>query len=227
MENEIEVCSFINESISNDIRSTSAIGSYAVDRCVRPGSDIDLVIVVDALDEVEISLPTVFYKEPRRIVDPEGERIEMNAKTSNGETLDITVIDHFNTPNNPLVDWYENHIGWCKNAICLQGEQLSDIFSLGGLVNEYQKLRGKRLQQVNEKIEMTEKKILEQDRTDLHIIYELQKYVFIREIISRGLFNRLSIKHAEDSIPDFNEVFNDELEKKCRLQLNINRLQDR
>lgn len=73
---------------------------------------------------------------------------------------------------------------------------------------------------VEEKIQLTKNKILEQGRNDLHIIYELQRYIFIRECIARRVFNRWSIKHPERSIPDFKEVFDRHL-GQCGILLTI------
>ena len=52
-------------------------------------------------------------------------------------------------------------------------------------------------------------------------LYELQNYIFIREIIRRGLFNRQSLKHPDDAIPDFKELYAHELKEKCGLELQL------
>jgi hypothetical protein len=72
---------------------------------------------------------------------------------------------------------------------------------------------------------MTKQKICEQGRTDLHILYELQKYVFVRECIRNRVFNHLSIKHPDLSIPNFSEIYAQDLES-CGVQLKIERIHE-
>ena len=102
---------------------------------------------------------------------------------------------------------------------------LRKILNYEDRVQEYDKVHEYRLQLVEEKIALTQEKILEQGRDDLHIIYELQRYVFIRECIAGRVFNRLSIKRPDLSIPGFNDIFAREL-GRCGLSLTISRLQD-
>ena len=86
-------------------------------------------------------------------------------------------------------------------------------------------VRDRRLRLVEEKIDLTREKIINQRRSDLHIIYEMQRYVFIRECISQRIFNRLSIKRPELSIPEFDEIFAREL-GLCGISLAISRSKD-
>lgn len=218
VEFEDKIVSYVFKSIKAKIRSISIIGSYTIDRKVRLGSDIDTVIVIENLNNITVNFDNIFYKFTT-IDDSEGRRIELNTKLEN-TVLDITIIDEFSHPNNPLTDWYENHLGWCENAICIFGTPFSELFDLKERKKEYAKLRKKRLGLVEEKIEMTERKIIDQKRRDLHIMYELQTYIFIREIINRRLFNRLSIKHPNDAILDFDNIYKSEL-SKCGVILQI------
>lgn len=98
-------------------------------------------------------------------------------------------------------------------GLAIYGEPLRKILDYEDRVQEYDKVREYRLQLVEEKIALTQEKILEQGRDDLHIIYELQRYVFIRECIAGRVFNRLSIKRPNLSIPGFNDIFARELGK--------------
>lgn len=110
-------------------------------------------------------------------------------------------------------------------GLAIYGKPLRKILNYEDRVQEYDKVREYRLQLVEEKIALTQEKILEQGRDDLHIIYELQRYVFIRECIAGRVFNRLSIKRPDLSIPGFNDIFAREL-GRCGLSLTISRLQD-
>jgi len=110
-------------------------------------------------------------------------------------------------------------------GLAIYGEPLRKILNYEDRVQEYDKVREYRLQLVEEKIALTQEKILEQGRDNLHIIYELQRYVLIRECIASRVFNRLSIKRPELSIPGFNDIFAREL-GRCGLSLTISRLQD-
>ncbi len=219
MDIEKKIVEYIKNSVVADIKSISIIGSYTLERKLRNGSDIDLVVVVDNLKNVKINFDNIFYK-MTKMVDSQGKRIELNTKLE-GVVLDVTLIDSFNEPNSPLTDWYENHIGWCENSLCIYGTPMPDLFDLEQRKREYEALRAKRLALVDEKIEMTERKIRDQDRRDLHILYELQNYIFIREIIRRRLFNRQSLKHPEDAIPNFKEIYARELREKCGLELKL------
>lgn len=207
-------------SIFSEIKSISIIGSYTIDREVKPGSDIDVVVVVCDIHKTLLKFENIFYKYIVKVNDSEGERIELNTKLDD-IVLDVTIIDQFNVPNNPLTDWYENHLGWCEQSICIWGKPMQILFNLVELKSKYKSIRLNRLSLVNEKIEMTIEKITKQGRRDLHIIYELQKYIFIREIITRQLFNRLCVKHADDAIPNFNLIFEKELRDKCGLKLEL------
>ena len=109
----------------------------------------------------------------------------------------------------------------CENSLCIYGISMTDLFNLEQRKREYKSIREKRLALVDEKIDMTERKIRDQNRRDLHIFYELQSYIFIREIIRRGLFNRQSLKHPGDAIPDFEELYAHELKQKCGLELQL------
>lgn len=219
MDIEKKIVEYIRKSVTADIKSISIIGSYILERKLRSGSDIDVVVVVDDLENVKLSFNNIFYK-MTKMVDSQGERVELNTKLE-GVVLDVTLIDFFNEPNNPLTDWYENHIGWCENSLCIYGTSMPDLFNLDRRKREYKSIREKRLALVEEKIEMTERKIRDQYRRDLHILYELQNYIFIREIIRRGLFNRQSLKHPGDAIPDFEELYASELKEKCGLELRL------
>lgn len=219
MDIENKIVKYIRKSVTADIKSISIIGSYTLERKLRSGSDIDLVVVVEDLENISLDFDNIFYK-MTKMVDSQGERIELNTKLED-VVLDVTLIDSFNEPNNPLTDWYENHIGWCQNSLCIYGTSMPDLFNLKQRKHEYKSIREKRLALVEEKIEMTERKIRDQNRRDLHILYELQNYIFIREIIRRGLFNRQSLKHPADVIPDFEELYAHELKEKCGLELQL------
>jgi predicted nucleotidyltransferase len=216
---EKKIVEYIRKSVTADIKSISIIGSYTLERKLRSGSDIDLVVVVEDLENISLDFDNIFYK-MTKMVDSQGERIELNTKLE-GVVLDVTLIESFNDPNNPLTDWYENHIGWCENSLCIYGTSMPDLFNLKQRKHEYKSIREKRLALVEEKIEMTERKIRDQNRRDLHIFYELQNYIFIREIIRRGLFNRQSLKHPSDAIPYFEELYALELKEKCGLELRL------
>jgi len=216
---ENKIVDYISKSIDSNIKSISIIGSYTKQRQVGGGSDIDIVIVVDSLDGLKVHFNNVFYK-LTMVDDSEGKRIELNTKLE-GVVLDITILDRFNIPNSPLTDYYENHLGWCESSLCIYGVPFPELFNLVRLKSEYANIRSKRLSLVKEKIEMTERKIKEQARRDLYIIYELQKYIFIRELIERNLFNRLSLKHPEDIIPGFDDIYKKELKEKCGIIVNI------
>lgn len=202
-----------------DIKAIGVIGSYTTSRSVRPGSDIDVVVVVADLGKLAGPSAEALHK-MGRVVDPQGERFEFNTKM-NGMTVDVTVIDRFNTPNNPLRDLYENHLGWCESAMAIYGPPLSEVFEIDVLKSRYAKIRERRLAQVHDKIASTKQKILYQRRRDLHVLFELQQFVFIREVIESGIFNRQSIKHAPDVIPGFDRIFADELRRDCGVSLII------
>lgn len=217
-----QILHYVNEGIRADLRTVAVIGSYTIEAALRPGSDIDIIVAVGDLDTTLVRFEKTVYKPGVAIRDSMGERIEINTPL-NGTTLDVTIIDEFNTPNNPLTDAYENALGSCYHALTLSGMPLRDLFGLDDKIREYDAIRTSRLAIVEAKIASTKQKVVEQDRTDLHIIYELQKYIFIRECIRRKTFNRLSIKHPEQSIPDFDSVFADEL-ATCGLTLAIGKL---
>lgn len=207
--------------IHGNVESMAIIGSYLIYKRLRPGSDIDVVVVVDSLDETEVRFGDVFYKDAF-IEDSQGRRKELNIRL-NEVPIDITIIDpdSTNEPNNPLTDYYENYLGLCLNGLTIYGKQFSDVLRTDQRIERYMEIRSRRLGLVEKKIDLTKQKIVEQERDDLHIIYELQRYVFIRECIARPVFNFLSIKHPEKSIPDFNEIFDNEL-ASCGLELQIN-----
>ncbi len=216
---EDRIVKYIRQSIETYIKSIAIIGSYTIERRIRAGSDIDVVVVVDNLNNLIVNFDNIFYKQTS-IDDSQGKRIELNTKLDD-VVIDITIIDRFNSPNNPLTDWYENHLGWCEYSLCIYGVTFSELFDLKRLKKEYENIRGKRLSLVEEKIKLTERKIKEQARRDLHIIYELQRYIFIREVIKRKLFNRFSLKHPGITIPDFNQIFCNELRYKCCIKITI------
>lgn len=216
---ENKIVDYISKIVGSTIKSISIIGSSTKQRRVGGGSDIDIVIVVDSLDGLKVNFSNVFYK-LTTVDDSQGKRIELNTKLE-GVVLDITILDKFNIPNSPLTDYYENHLGWCEGSICIYGVPFPELFDLVSLKSEYNNIRSKRLSLVKEKIKMTERKIKEQGRRDLYIIYELQKYIFIRELIERNLFNRLSLKHPEDIIPNFDDIYKKELKEKCGITVNI------
>jgi len=219
LEFENKIVNYIRDSVKAKIKSISIIGSYTIERRVRAGSDIDVVVVVDSIENIKVSFDNIFYK-LTSIEDSQGRRIELNTKLD-GIVLDVTILDNFPAPNNPLTDWYENHLGWCEGSICIYGTTFPELFDLSRLKKEYVNIREKRLKLVEEKILMTESKIKDQGRRDLHIIYELQSYIFIREVIKSNLFNRLSLKHPEATIPEFNKIFEKELSNKCNVTISI------
>lgn len=214
---------FLKDGIGGDIKSISIIGSYLINKRLRPGSDIDTVIVVDDLDSTKVNFgDKIFYKNTI-IEDSQGKRQELNVKFNN-IPIDITVLDPntINPPNNPLTDYYENLLGLCESGHTIYGSSLREVIKLDERVAHYDTIRENRLKLVEEKTNLTKRKILEQGRDDLYIIYELQRYIFIRECISRKIFNRLSMKHPEQSIPDFEDVFTHEL-GECGLSIKISR----
>ena len=216
-----ELAQFLAEGIKGDIKSISIIGSYLLDKTVRPGSDIDTVIVVSDLRSALADYGgKIFYKDTV-IEDSQGKRQEMNVKFG-GVPIDITILDpnSTNPPNNPLTDYYENFLGLCESGLSIYGQSLREALNYEERVKAYHAVREHRLSLVEEKLELTRRKIAEQDREDLHIIYELQRYVFIRECIRNRIFNRFSIKRPELSIPNFNEIFAREL-RQCALKLTI------
>lgn len=217
--NHSEIANLIVNGVAGEVRSISIIGSYLIDESIREGSDIDLIVAVRDLGQTTVNFGDVFYKDVA-VKDSMGERREVNTKLS-GTTLDITVIDRFNTPNNPLTDGYENAIGSCLASLPIYGSSLREVFDLDGVVANYGHLQKPRQKIVDEKIASTKRKITEQGRTDLHILHELQKYTYIRECIGRGIFNRLGIKHPTDAIPDFTDVFESEL-AECGIALTVN-----
>ncbi|MBC7546849.1 hypothetical protein H7171_03845 [Candidatus Saccharibacteria bacterium] len=219
----LEIARFIQGGVRGDIDSISIIGSYLIEYRVREGSDIDLLVAVKDLDTTTVHFDEVFYKDVE-IADSMGKRKELNTKLG-GIALDVTVIDAFNKPNNPLTDAYENAIGTCLAAYPIYGRPLADVFPIADIISSYGNIRDTRLAIVDEKIGMTKQKIREQGRTDLHILYELQKYVFIRECIRNRVFNHLSIKHPDLSIPNFSETYAQDLES-CGVQLKIGRLHE-
>ena len=219
MDIESRIVEYIRKSVTADIKSISIIGSYTLERKIRSGSDIDLVVAVEDLENVSLGFDNIFYKMSKMVVS-QGERIELNTKLDR-VVLDVALIDSFNEPNNPLTDWYENHIGWCENSLCIYGTPMPKLFNLDRRKRKYKSIREKRLALVEEKIDTTERKIRDQNRRDLHILYELQNYIFIREIIRHGLFNRQSLKHPSDAIPDFEELYTLELKEKCGLELRL------
>ncbi len=216
----LEITKFVQSGVQGDIDSISIIGSYLIENCPREGSDIDLLVAVKDLGATTVHFNEVFYKDAK-IKDSMGERRELNTKLG-GIALDVTVIDKFNQPNNPLTDAYENAIGTCLAAYPIYGKPLSEVFPIADIVANYENIRGTRLAIVDEKIEMTKQKIREQGRTDLHILYELQKYVFVRECIKNRVFNYLSIKHPDLSIPNFSEIYAQDL-ASCGVQLTVER----
>lgn len=218
-----EIASFVQGGVRGDIDSISIIGSYLIDHRVREGSDIDLLVAVQNLGATVVHFENVFYKNVE-IEDSMGRRIELNTKLG-GIALDITVIDEFNRPNNPLTDAFENAIGTCLAAHTIYGKPLNEVFIIEDIVSDYENIRETRLAIVNEKIDMTKQKIREQGRTDLHILYELQKYVFVRECIRNKVFNHLSIKHPNLSVPNFSETYAQDL-VSCGIQLKIERTVD-
>ncbi len=220
MKIEKQIIDYIQKNIDSQVESISIIGSYVLSRKLRNGSDIDVVVVVRDIANAIIKFDEIFYKQARKIIDSQGERIELNVKLDN-LILDITIIDRFNKPNNPLLDHYENHIGWCKNALCIYGTPMKTLLDLDNKILLYEKIRLKRLSLVEEKIKITKSKILNQHRRDLHILYELQNYIFIREIIKQHIFNKQSIKHPEDSIPNFNQIYSDELKRDCGIIIEV------
>lgn len=215
-----EIADFVQGGVKGDIDSISIIGSYLIEHRIREGSDIDLLVAVKDLGATVVHFDEVFYKDVE-IEDSMGKRKELNTKLS-GIALDITVIDEFNQPNNPLTDAYENAIGTCLAACPIYGKPLSIVFPIADILSGYENIRDTRLAIVGEKIEMTKQKIRAQGRTDLHILYELQKYVFVRECIKNRVFNHLSIKHPDLSIPNFSEIYAQDLES-CNVQLKIER----
>ena len=221
-----ELANFLVDRIDADIKSISIIGSYLIDRCVGPGSDIDTVVVVGDLDSAKAEFhDKIFYKNTI-IEDSQGRRQEMNVRF--GEIpIDITIIDpdSTNPPNNPLTDYYENFLGLCKSGLSIYGGSLRETLDYDSRIIEYENVRDRRLRLVEEKIDLTREKIINQRRSDLHIIYEMQRYVFIRECISQRIFNRLSIKRPELSIPEFDEIFAREL-GLCGISLAISRSKD-
>jgi len=216
-----EIVSFVRNSINGDINSISIIGSYLIDNKIRKGSDLDLLVTVRKLETTTVCFNDVFQKNVE-IKDSMGKRREINTKFD-GITLDITIIDSFNKPNNPLTDSYENAIGTCLAAMLIYGRPLREIFSINNVIEGYEKIRDERLNIVNKKIEITKQKIQEQGRNDLHNLYELEKYVFIRECIFKKVFNYLSVKHAELSIPDFNEIYRQDL-KSCNILIKVEKI---
>ena len=220
-----QLADFIESGVDANVKSISIIGSYLIDKCLRPGSDIDTVVVVENLDNTTANFDDKLFYKNTIIEDSQGRRQEMNAKLD-GVPIDITIIDpdSTNPPNNPLTDYYENFLGLCESGLAIYGEPLRDVLNYEDRVREYDKVREHRLRLVDEKIALTQEKILEQGRDDLHIIYELQRYVFIRECIAGRVFNRLSIKRPELSIPRFNDIFTREL-GKCGLSLAISKLE--
>ena len=218
-----EIAEFIQGGVRGDIDSISIIGSYLIDHRIREGSDIDLLVAVKDLGATAVHFDEVFYKDVE-IEDSMGKRKELNTKLG-GVALDITVIDEFNQPNNPLTDAYENAIGTCLAAYPIYGKPLNEVFPIADIVSDYENIRDTRLAIVDEKIEMTKQKIREQGRTDLHILYELQKYIFVRECIRNRVFNHLSIKHPNLSISNFSEIYSQDL-ASCGVQLTIERTQE-
>lgn len=219
-----QLVDFIKEGVDGRIKSVSIIGSYLINNSLRPGSDIDTVVVVDNLRETIASFgDKIFYKNTI-IEDSQGRRQEVNVKLGN-TPVDITIIDpgSTNPPNNPLTDYYENFLGICESGLAIYGQPLREVLNYENLVKEYDKVREYRLKLVDEKILLTERKIVEQGRDDLHIVYELQRYVFIRECIAGRVFNKLSIKRPELSVPGFDEIFSKEL-GKCGLTMSIKKI---
>lgn len=219
-----ELAHFLLDRIDADIKSISIIGSYLIDKRVRPGSDIDTVVVVDDLDSARADFNgKVFYKNTA-IEDSQGRRQELNTKLSN-IPIDITIIDprSTNPPNNPLTDYYENFLGICESGLSIYGQSLREVLDYDNRVIEYESIRDHRLRLVEEKIELTREKIIRQKRSDLHILYEMQRYVFIRECIAHRVFNKLSIKRPELSIPGFDKIFVEEL-GRCGILLTISHL---
>lgn len=220
-----KLANFLAGGVDGNILSISIIGSYLINDSVRHGSDIDTVIVVDKLDSTKVNFDgKIFYKNTI-IEDSQGKRQELNTKFD-GIPIDITVIDPYSTnpPNNPLTDYYENFLGLCESGKAIYGKSLREALRYDELVRHYDVIREKRLRLVNEKIDLTKRKITDQGRNDLHIIYELQRYIFIRECVARRIFNRLSIKHPEQSVPNFNEIFRSEL-KDCGIDLVITKVE--
>lgn len=216
-----QLANYLRSGVEGDVESISIIGSYLIDLCVRPGSDIDTVVVVNDLEEAEVQFDgDIFYKNTI-VEDSQGRRQELNTKLE-GVPIDVTVIDpeSTNPPNNPLTDYYENFLGLCESGYPIYGDSLKEVLKYDEKVAHYDAIRNQRLELVDEKLKLTKDKILEQGRNDLHIIYELQRYTFIRECIARRIFNKWSIKHPERSIPDFNEVFHRQL-GQCGLALTI------
>jgi len=217
------LATFLLGGVSGEVQSVSIIGSYLIDHRLRPGSDIDTVIVVDDLEATRASFgDKIFYKNTL-IEDSQGRRQEMNAKLD-GVPVDITIIDpdSTNPPNNPLTDYYENFLGLCLSGYPIYGRSLKEVLKYNERVKHYDTIRDMRLRLVEEKIALTKQKITDQQRDDLHIIYELERYVFIRECIARRVFNTLSIKHPEKSVPDFNAIFEQDL-ADCGLMVAVSR----
>lgn len=219
-----QLADYLRSGVEGDVKSISIIGSYLIDMNVRAGSDIDTVIVVDDLDIARVQFgDDIFYKNTV-IEDSQGRRQELNTKLE-GVPIDITVLDpeSTNPPNNPLTDYYENFLGLCESGYAIYGDSLREVLQYDERVAHYDTIRDHRLSLVEEKIALTMNKITDQGRSDLHIIYELQRYIFIRECIARRVFNRWSIKHPERSIPDFQDVFNRHL-GQCGIALTIARI---
>lgn len=217
------VRSVLNWVAPTKVVAIGAIGSYARFGEIRPGSDIDVVVVVEQLPS-DLHCATLALYKYGRVLDPQGERLEFNSRLDNGTVVDVTLIDHFNRPNNPMRDYYENHLGWCGASRTLFGPHLRDVFGLEELVAKYEEIRVQRLELVEEKLASTKLKIREQGRLDLHVLVELQQFIFIREVIRSKKFNSQSIKHADDVIPGFTALFERELRDDCGIDLRVSRL---
>lgn len=205
----ISIARHVLEGVQGDVRSVSIIGSYLMSHNIRPGSDIDLVVVVRDLGSSALRFGSVIYKD-NEINDPMGLRKEQNTSFK-GVPLDVTLIDRFNTPSNPLTDNYENALGSFMGSLAIFGESLSDIFEIPRLMQEYDSIKEQRLTVILNKIDRTIAKIIEQDRLDFAIINELYRYIFLRECIQRSVFPQYGIKHPDTSVQGFNKLFIDEL----------------
>jgi len=224
MQSDFELHSAISEKISNitsgEVNGVTIIGSYLINNCPRNGSDIDLIVAVDNLENTELYKKDVIYKD-NEIVDSMGRRKELNVNLG-GYVLDLTYIDSFNTPNNPINDNYENAIGSALMGKTISGERMIDIFEISKKIDRYVDIRVDRLEVVSQKIEHAKDKLKTIDQVSLKSVYDLNRLVFIRECIGRKIFNHLGDKYADLIIPSFSELFREELEE-CGVEIKISK----